>query len=76
MHNEVGLPVMLLLYGQIDYAMILTFVLVGWVMLRYQLLGGSLEEWVIMIIVFALPVLILYWLLKAMFVALGLMSRI
>jgi hypothetical protein len=69
-----GLPVMLL-YGQIDYAMILTFVIVGWAIFRYQLLSMP-NEWVIMILVFALPVVILYWLLKAMFVALGLMSSI
>jgi hypothetical protein len=67
---------MIFLVGQIDYAMILTIFLVGWAFFYYELINLNFNEWVIMLTFFALPVAILYWLLKAMFVALGFMSRI
>ncbi len=62
--------------GQVDYALIVTVLAVGWAIWRNALLDQSLNEWIIMTMVFGIPIAIAYAVLKAVFIAMGVMHPI
>lgn len=59
---------------QPDYALFITFAVCVYLIVRYCADGG-INDWIIMVVAFFLPVAAFYYVLRTAFVALGLMSR-